>query len=138
MSKPTSTSHHIRLLIISILSALMVSTQAFAQTPIHALQSDNNATRYVGHLDLGSYYRYLGRQAMGEVDLFMPLWQSTGQSLVFLDMRGLDSQGPQIEGNFGLGYRQITPNQLWMWGLYGFFDVQQTAARNTWFCRICP
>src|SRR3569623_311491 len=63
-------------------------------------------------------------RSLGDVDLFIPVWQDQ-TSLLFGDLRGrFDNQGTN-EGNFGLGFRtQVDPE--WSIGGYGYFDIQGT------------
>lgn len=68
-------------------------------------------------------------RSLGEVGLFMPLWQDEN-SLVFTDLRGrFDDQGSS-EGNFGLGIRHKVSEQ-WALGGYGFYDRRKTPNDNT-------
>lgn len=56
---------------------------------------------------------------MGKLELFAPLMQGE-QSLLFLDLRGVGSDDPPLEGNFGLGYRRILSESGVVLGSYGF------------------
>ncbi|MEO3435482.1 NosD domain-containing protein [Inquilinus sp. CAU 1745] len=78
------------------------------------------------HIDFEG--RWGGDRNLGEVDLFLPLWQD-GRSLLFGDIRTrLDNQGSR-EGNFGIGYRRMLDNG-WNLGGYGFFDLRRTDDDN--------
>jgi hypothetical protein len=70
-------------------------------------------------------------RSLGDVDLFIPVWQDQ-TSLLFGDLRGrFDNQGTN-EGNFGLGFRtQVDPE--WIVGGYGYFDIQGTDHDNTFY-----
>lgn len=60
---------------------------------------------------------------IGELDLFLPLWQDN-DSLFYADLRAqTDDEGNQ-EGNAGFGYRQM--GEDWVLGGYGFFDYRKS------------
>lgn len=73
-------------------------------------------------------------RVLGNADLFVPLAQDT-DSLLFWLFRGVVTDDSSQEGNFGLAYRQLT-NQGGMlpfiWGVYGFYDLQNSASNNTY------
>ncbi len=74
----------------------------------------------------------LGTQRkVGKLDVFLPLLQ--GQNgLLFADLRGVLTDDPSQEGNFGLGYRHIFRNNDWLYGadfalgFYAFYDRRRS------------
>jgi hypothetical protein len=72
-----------------------------------------------------------GSDIIGGGDVFLPLWQRSDR-LVFADLRGNINEDVNYQGNFGLAYRQLLPND-WIAGGYGFFDVARTEFENTFF-----
>lgn len=69
---------------------------------------------------------------LGTLDLFMPLAQDE-ESLLFWLFRGVATDDPGEEGNFGLAYRHML-NQggavPFILGAYGFYDVQSSATNH--------
>ncbi|MBL4647480.1 MAG: hypothetical protein JKY13_00750, partial [Gammaproteobacteria bacterium] len=84
---------------------------------------------YGAHLDVGGAYQNQA-SSFGQMDFFMPLLQSP-TSLFFTDIRGMKRSGPATEGNFGLGYRHVNVANTWLWGMYGFYDIQRSRNHNT-------
>lgn len=73
-------------------------------------------------------------RVLGNADLFVPLAQDA-DSLLFWLFRGVVSDDSSQEGNFGLAFRQLTnaPGMLpFIWGVYGFYDVQNSASSHTY------
>jgi len=77
-------------------------------------------------LDVGA--KIGNTRRIGETDLFLPLAQD-GESLLFLDLRGIVDDQEQREGNVGLGYRQMLTDG-WNLGVYGFFDRRRSATNH--------
>jgi Inverse autotransporter, beta-domain/Right handed beta helix region len=73
-------------------------------------------------------------RTLGTADLFVPLAQDSDRLLFWL-FRGAVTDENSEEGNFGLAYRELT-NQTgavpFIWGLYGFYDVQNSQSNNTY------
>ena len=73
-------------------------------------------------------------RVLGTADLFVPLAQDS-DSLLFWLFRGVVTDDNSEEGNFGLAYRQLT-NQggalPFIWGIYGFYDLQNSASNHTY------
>ncbi len=71
---------------------------------------------------------------VGKADFFVPLLQRRNW-LVFANARGVFTSDPIQEGNFGLGFRHIVPDLFFgqdsILGLYGFFDIRNSAYGNT-------
>ncbi len=72
-----------------------------------------------------------GPRKVGKLDIFLPLLQ--GQNgLLFADLRGVLTDDPSHEGNFGLGYRHIFRNNDWLYGadfalgFYAFYDRRRS------------
>ncbi|MEW4561494.1 right-handed parallel beta-helix repeat-containing protein [Bremerella sp. JC770] len=59
-------------------------------------------------------------EVLGDGLAFIPLWQNESQ-LLFADVRGLHSDKPATEANWGMGFRSLDDNG-WILGGYGFFD----------------
>ncbi|MDH5411161.1 MAG: inverse autotransporter beta domain-containing protein, partial [Alphaproteobacteria bacterium] len=60
---------------------------------------------------------------IGELDLFLPLWQSES-SMLYGDLRTQTDDAGNMEGNAGLGFR--TMGESWIVGGYGFFDYRKS------------
>ncbi|MBL4647691.1 MAG: inverse autotransporter beta domain-containing protein, partial [Gammaproteobacteria bacterium] len=83
---------------------------------------------YRPHITLGGFYQN-SHHLLGAIDLFMPSVQ-TNNTLLFIDVRGISHSGTQLEGNFGLGYRQMNLANTWLWGVYGFYDLKRSRQKN--------
>ncbi|MEW4561493.1 right-handed parallel beta-helix repeat-containing protein [Bremerella sp. JC770] len=59
-------------------------------------------------------------EVLGDGLAFVPLWQDESR-LFFADVRGLHTDKPATEANWGLGFRSLDDNG-WIIGGYGFFD----------------
>lgn len=72
-------------------------------------------------------------RALSNADLFVPLAQDE-DSLLFWLFRGVVTDDSSQEGNFGLAYRQLNLGGPlpFIWGLYGFYDLQNSGAGNTY------
>lgn len=73
---------------------------------------------------------------VGRIDALWPFWQQDDR-MVYLDARMVESTGPGIEGNLGLGYRQLLtstalPGGQAVAGAYGFFDYRRSKFHNTY------
>lgn len=68
-----------------------------------------------------------GRE-FGQASAFLPLSQSP-ESLFFADIRGLIGDDTTAEGNWGLGYRHLSPSG-WITGIYGYYDLRHTQFNN--------
>ncbi len=79
-------------------------------------------------------YRPDRSRSLARFDALIPLWQKHN-ALFFSDLRYIDTSGPGMEGNLGLGYRKLQHDLLifggdWIWGGYAFFDRRKTALGN--------
>lgn len=61
--------------------------------------------------------------------VFLPLWQDQ-DTLLFADVRGQWTDQQAAEGNWGIGFRHITPGDRIV-GAYGYFDLRHTIHNNT-------
>mgnify|MGYP003641783389 CR=1 FL=1 len=106
------------------------ATATIKQTVAQA-KADSNAY-YNGYVDIGGGFSgdNVGTNGYGQGDIFMPLYQNT-HNLFFTDIRGVKQSGPAVEGNFGLGYRGMNAEKSWLWGLYGFYDLANSAQSNS-------
>ncbi|MCG8559298.1 MAG: right-handed parallel beta-helix repeat-containing protein [Hyphomicrobiales bacterium] len=68
-------------------------------------------------------------QHRGELNLFAPLWQSS-VALMFFQGTGRVFEDDIEEGNFALGFRQMTGSG-WNIGLWAGYDVRNTEIDNT-------
>ncbi len=73
-------------------------------------------------------------RSLGRFDLLVPVWQ-TENSVLFSDLRYINTSGPGMEGNLGLGYRRLGSDLLffggeWIGGTYAFFDRRKTPLDN--------
>lgn len=101
----------------AIASAVML---AFV-TPAALAQYKPNVEVYVKP---GSERNYLG------VDGLVPLVEN-GTSLFFADAKAhMITESSANEVNLGLGYRALTADQQWAWGVYGAFDYKNTKYDN--------
>jgi len=75
-----------------------------------------------------------GERSLGTADLFVPLAQDSDQLLFWL-FRGVVTDDSSEEGNFGLAYRQLTNKDgalPFIWGVYGFYDLQNSGSSHTY------
>ncbi|WP_417848499.1 inverse autotransporter beta domain-containing protein [Thalassoglobus sp.] len=68
------------------------------------------------------------REERSQTRTFLPIF-SDSDSLLFGDIRMMYSDKDTWEGNFGIGYRQITASQR-IFGAYGFYDIRDTDHNN--------
>ncbi len=64
-----------------------------------------------------------------EASFLLPITQDQ-DSLMYFTLRGQTDEFDNSEGNFGIGYRQISPAHKWIYGGYGYFDVLKTENDN--------
>lgn len=88
----------------------------------------DSTSPYSARLSLGGMYQNHD-ESYDQLDFLFPLLQNR-QSLFFLDVRGVDVQGPAFEGNFGLGYRQLSEDNQTLYGIYSFFDRKHSNQSN--------
>lgn len=96
-------------------------------------QNDDASPTYHGFVDTGVFLNKSDNDTdlSGQADVFVPIYQDK-QHLLFTDIRGALHGAPNKEGSIGLGYRQIV-DDWWLFGVYGFFDIEQTAQDNTFY-----
>lgn len=73
-------------------------------------------------------------RSLARFDALVPLWQKHN-ALFFSDVRYIDTSGTGMEGNLGMGYRQLRHDLPlfgvdWIWGGYAFFDRRKTSLEN--------
>ena len=110
-------------LVLSVLTPIaFMATHAMADEP----------TYYGTHVSMGGYYQS-GSSSYGQIEGFIPMWQAP-DSILFADVRGFNQAQGQLDGNFGLGIRNIVGDDkdggAFLWGLYGFYDVFHSAEKN--------
>jgi len=101
---------------------------AVSPKPLYAAGSEIWDTKLSIELKAGS------NQEIGTLDVLAPLWQRPDR-LIFADVRIVDSSGPGLESNIGLGFRKLEKDSKyfggdWAWGVYGFFDRRKTSHDN--------
>ncbi len=79
-------------------------------------------------------YRPDRSRSLARFDALIPLRQ-TSNTLFFSDLRYIESSGPGLEGNLGLGYRSLRHDLPvlggdWILGGYAFFDRRKTSFEN--------
>jgi hypothetical protein len=129
-------------------SDVFTSVQNSAKTgkvePVVAKNThDNYQPEFLNHNDdiiVNKWYPYLhltpkageDRQ-LGRIIFMYPLSQSS-ESMFFTDIRATVDNDNAIEGNVGLGYRQIMTGDNgsddWIWGIYGFYDRLRSPYNN--------
>ncbi len=95
----------------AVLSCCVPACAALAEPP-----------KWGPHIDLEG--RWGEGRSLGDVGLFVPLWQSP-VSLLFADLRFKYDNRDSMEGNFGLGLRHMLPSG-WNLGAYGYFDRRRS------------
>ena len=96
----------------------------------YGLQADTISPRLPPRSMVYFEGRYSNKQKWtAEVDVFLPIIQNE-RTILFSDLRMIDSKGAAIEGNFGLGLRHMDSRHYWMWGIYGFYDRKRSSLRN--------
>ena len=83
--------------------------------------------------------RFSDDRNIGTFDLLAPITQGPDWML-FADLRGRFDDDDNLQGNFGLGFRRIMDagagaggDNGWILGVYGFGDIINTDADNTYF-----
>ena len=83
--------------------------------------SEATGARWSAH---GSLTARVGTERhIGELDLFLPLWQDES-SMLYGDLRAQTDDDGNQEGNAGLGFRKM--GESWILGGYGFFDYRKS------------
>jgi hypothetical protein len=65
-----------------------------------------------------------------EIDLLFPVFQRFDKALL-ADIRFVKGEDNSQEWNMGLAYRWLTADRESLFGLYGFYDTQESALNNT-------
>lgn len=107
-----------RLALVSTVSVIALSVGAASAQETTAI---GDGARWSAH---GSLTARAGTERhIGELDLFLPLWQSDS-SMLYGDLRAQTDDAGNQEGNVGLGFR--TMGEDWIVGGYGFFDYRKS------------
>jgi trimeric autotransporter adhesin len=109
--------------VLSIAGLLMMAAfpcAALAQTPTP------EASRIPARLGVGHTSSQGGIDGATRLEGFIPLAQTTGQRITFLEGQFLLDNGGDIGGDILLGYRRYDANKDRIWGGYLGFDHQQT------------
>ncbi len=121
---------------------------------VPSLTNDIPPPVWFPHLDIGGDYFNSDPRWRGEANLFMP-FNKGGYQLFYGDIRGYKKSGPQLEGNFSIGYRRLfrthfsqdynyAYNSKWkaywdsgwnMFGAYLGYDMLRSQAEN-WFNQV--
>lgn len=108
-----------RLALVSTVSMIALGAGAASAQETTETGADN--ARWSAH---GSLTARAGTERhIGELDLFVPLWQSD-TSMLYGDLRAQTDDAGNQEGNVGLGFR--TMGEDWIVGGYGFFDYRKS------------
>jgi hypothetical protein len=100
--------------------AATVSMVALAASGALAQEAETGA-RWSAH---GSVTARAGTERqIGELDLFMPLYQNDS-AMLYGDLRAQTDDAGNQEGNAGLGFRNM--GEDWIVGGYGFFDYRKS------------
>lgn len=95
-----------------------------------SLEVDSSSLIYQPYLEIGGTRFFSGAsKTAGGFDFFIPLWQSRTQ-MIFADARFYDRSGKPFEGNIHLGYRELFPEDQFMYGIYGAFDRKRSELGN--------
>jgi hypothetical protein len=109
---------------LSVLLALGVSP-AFADDA----NNEEITVKYGGVLTLNGFYGNDGN-SMGSADLWQPIWQEWNK-IAFIDIRGIKGENQIWEGNLGGGYRWLSPESEYLYGVYGFYDSRNSVLGNS-------
>ncbi len=77
---------------------------------------------------------FIGLPTLGREDSIVPLelfpYVMTDNTILFGDIRGFLSTRGRVGANIGLGYRFIEPNDVALFGVNGFYDVDATTGKT--------
>ncbi|MBU0744895.1 MAG: inverse autotransporter beta domain-containing protein, partial [Gammaproteobacteria bacterium] len=101
------------------------------ETPSTPTIKDSNNS-YLPYLELSGtrFFNVASSNTAAGVDLFIPLWQTSSNHLVFTQARVYDRSGKPFEGNIHFGYRYLAPEKDHMYGIYGSYDRKRTEFGN--------
>ncbi len=112
----------------SVLANHEVQISPTLSKPVFAKEEIN----YLPHFQAGGsrFFNVDSNNWATSLDLFVPLWQNFPSHLVFTHLRFYDRIGTPYEGNAHLGYRHLSDDEAWLYGLYGAFDYRKTVFSN--------
>jgi hypothetical protein len=87
-------------------------------------------TYYESTLRLSGFYGNKGG-SFGEMDFLLPLFQTPYQ-LGYLDLRAQNRESALWQSSLGAGYRVLSPDMKAMYGLYVFYNAQNSSFNNTY------
>ncbi len=79
-------------------------------------------------LTLGIQARDSETEGMG--DILIPIWNPGGNGLLFINPRTAVTDSDEQEVNFGIGYRQLLPNQKIILGANAYYDYRDVGYGN--------
>lgn len=112
--------------IVFMIKHLLICTILSVSIPFSFTQSAVAQEKWQPHIDVEG--KIGNKRDLGEVDLFVPLWQNDHQ-LLFGNFRGKIDNDDGQEGNYGIGLRHMLPSG-WNIGAYGYFDRRRTPMNN--------
>ena len=83
--------------------------------------------KWLGEIEFGG--KLGNHRDLADASLFLPMTQDKN-SLLYLSIRGQIDEFDNSEGNWGLGYREILPNNKWILGGYSYFDALKSENDN--------
>jgi len=86
---------------------------------------------YEGYVDLQG--KVGNKRSIGEASFFLPLGCSENE-LLFMDVRPKADTRDNLEGNVGIGFRQLQENQVV--GVYGYFDRRRSGETGQYYSQM--
>jgi opacity protein-like surface antigen len=105
---------HRRKLLATAVSLALAGTSAFA-------------AQWGPNLEV--FGRFSDDRVVGGFELLAPVWQNN-YSLAFAELKANASDGQSQEFNVGLGYRQLTADESWIFGGFASYDRRSTGYGN--------
>lgn len=91
--------------------------------------SNSTIAPYAPRAHIDTHVRSGNQRTIAGTDVWIPLkW--TGKNLVFADARFARDTHEALEGNFGLGIRQLIEEWGGIWGAYGYYDIRRSEQGN--------
>lgn len=86
------------------------------------IQADQFSARWGSWIGMGGELG--GGRTVGDVNLFMPVWQNE-TTLGFVDLRSAFDHSSALQGSFGGGFRHMLTNG-WNLGVHGYYERQRS------------
>ena len=97
-----------------------------ATLPYPAISENPTPQKWQGYIEFEG--KISADRDLGEAGIFVPLYQNDN-SMIFTDIRARIDNNSSSEGNFGLGFRKLTQNDI-IFGGYAFYDRRRTSNAN--------